>query len=213
MSKARILLFTTTDTLSGVAQHTHAVALGLRAADYDVALALRREASPLLDAQRAAGIRHLWLARDPYASVNDFVNDRELPRALFAAERPDLVVFASGIHPLTIYSALHAATRARLPTLIYEGGVRPRLLREAEPHLDVLAGYYRRAGAVITVSRHDLATLRATLGLGPEVGQVIAAGRPPKFFAAPEPARRLRLRGALGLAEVACPRLVVQRLS
>lgn len=198
MYAARIVLWTDDPGRGGVAQYNHVLLLALRSAGHDVHLVQSRANTPLVTAQKAAGVFHHWLDYDTSADFAKTLTDADTPDALFRQLRPDLVVFSDGC-PLSNFAARQVACARRVPFLCVVGFVAEYLARQFPACLPLLARHYASAREVVAVSRENLDLLRRAFGLGPHRGRVIHYGRPAAYFAPPNTDTRARLRAELGL--------------
>ncbi len=208
-----VLIFTDDPERGGVAQYNHALLLALVGSGFRAACAQAPSNSPLIDAQRAAGVEHHWLPYD--AQGTEFsvsIRDMATPKAIFESARPALIIF-SDCCPVSNLAAKHAAMALRIPFVIVVGFVAEYLVGQSRGLLGLVQRHYARARAVIAVSEENLQLLRRGFGLADDRGTVIHYGRPEAFFAAPDPVRRRRLRAELGIPEGAVVALTAARLA
>lgn len=207
-----VLLYTDDPEHGGVAQYNHTLLKALVAAGYRVSCAQSRSASPLVAEQAALGVRHHWIGYDTGKEFARTVTEEAPARALFAAERPDLVIF-SDCSPVSNLAAREAALSLGLPYLCVVGFVGEYLAKNFATVLPRLARHYAAAREVVAVSAQNLDMLRARFGLAADRGRVVHYGRPDRFFAPRDEARRQALRAGLGLGpgDVLC--LTVARLA
>ncbi|MCP9851250.1 glycosyltransferase family 4 protein, partial [Cyanobium sp. Morenito 9A2] len=211
-SGPRVLLFTDDPDSGGVAQYNHSLLLGLAADGLEVACAQTRAENPLVAAQRAAGVAHHWIPYDTRGGFARTLTDRETAERIFAAARPDLVVF-SDCCPVSNLAARQVALERGLPYVVVVGFVGAYLADRFRAVLPALAAQYAAARAVVAVSAENLALLRARFGLGAGAGEVVHYGRPERFFAPCDVAARERLRAGLGLPADAVVAFTAARLS
>jgi glycosyltransferase involved in cell wall biosynthesis len=192
------LLITDDPENGGVAHYNHSILLALARAGHRVSCLQTRSDGSLVREQRAAGVRHHWLAYDTGADFARTMTDVASPRELLETDRPDLIIF-SDCCPFSNFAAREVARLMSIPYVSVVGFVGAYLARTFAAHLPLLARQYAGARAVVAVSHENLQLLRAHFGLGPTSGQVIHYGRPPRFFLPRDPAARDRLRGELGI--------------
>lgn len=210
--RARVLVFTDDPEAGGVAQYNHSLMVGLTVAGCTVACAQSHSDSPLVAAQRELGIEHHWI---PYDTKQEFIRtleDQTTARAIFAAARPDLIVF-SDCCPVSNMAARDVARQMGIPYIVVVGFVGAYLADRFKSVLGRLAAHYAGARAVVAVSQENLDLLRNRFGLPASAGQVIHYGRPEKFFAPRDEAVRARLRAELGLAADAVVCFTAARLT
>lgn len=194
-----ILLYTDDPQHGGVAQYNHPVLLALRRAGHRVTCVQTASDSPLVQEQRTAGVRHVWLGYDTGKEFARTVEDTALAEKIFQAEKPDLIVF-SDCCPVSNFAARQVAMSWKIPYVVVEGFVAEYLAKNFPQQLPALAAQYAAARAVVAVSQENLALLRRRFGLGPDQGEVVHYGRPEKFFAPRDETVRARLRGELKLS-------------
>ena len=194
MTQPKILIFTTTKSGTGVARFNEHIADAILRAGWTAILAQPEEPDYRgRMADCSAAERHFF-RRDPYADIVGFGADRFLPAILFGETRPDLVVFSSGIHPLTTVAGMQAAHFFRIPYVTVDGLVAPSLYDWDENALTMVSRLYGNAEAVIVKSQESLGALRQCLRLPADVGSVIVSGRPDRYFEPRDETRRAALR-------------------
>ncbi len=197
-----LLLYSDEPNPHGVAQYNHAILLALVRAGWTVCSAHPQFESPLLETQRLAGIRHHWTTWNWGPRFARSMIDTAEPERILAAVQPDLVVF-SDCWPISNIAAKHAVIARDLPFLVvcHSGDLAPG--QNFPASLKVVAQQFARASEVVAVAQSSLNVLRRHYGLAPDKGRVIFNGRPPVYFAPPDPAARARLRGELNLPAAA----------
>ncbi|MCU0793103.1 MAG: glycosyltransferase [Opitutaceae bacterium] len=211
-NRTHVLLYTDDPEHGGVAQYNHTLLQGLVAAGHRVSCVQTRSASPLVARQAELGVRHHWLDYDTGKDFARTVTDEAPARAVFAADRPDLIVF-SDCSPVSNLAARDAALSLGIPYVCVVGFVGEYLAKNFARSLPRLAAHYAAAREVVAVSRENLSLLHTRFGLSPDRGRVIHYGRPATFFAPRDESRRASLRAELGLRsdDVLC--LTVARLA
>ncbi len=201
MTQPKILIFTTTKSGTGVARFNEHIADAILRAGWTAILAQPEEPDYRgRMADCSAAERHFF-RRDPYADIVGFGADRFLPAILFGETRPDLVVFSSGIHPLTTVAGMQAAHFFRIPYVTVDGLVAPSLYDWDENALTMVSRLYGNAEAVIVKSQESLGALRQCLRLPADVGSVIVSGRPDRYFEPRDETRRAALRRQLQIPD------------
>ncbi|MCW5851003.1 MAG: glycosyltransferase [Anaerolineae bacterium] len=193
-----IALYTDCSGIYGAEQWNHTLLMALARDGYRVTAIQPRAAHHLVDAQRQAGIAHVWLADDNLYDLSRparALTDPLEPRAILSRLRPDLLLFSDGA-PMSSLAAKEVALALNLPYVIVVHCATEVWASQYAPYVARLPRVYRHAQAVVSVSQANLALLHDRFGLPPDQGQVILNGRPSPFFAPPDPAARLRLRGA-----------------
>jgi glycosyltransferase involved in cell wall biosynthesis len=197
-AKAHALLYTDCPRTFGAEQVNHAVAKGLAGAGHRVTVVQSIDENPLVAERRRLGIAHVWLEFDSVSDMGDgFVraatNHAEAEH-IFAAARPDVIVFADAC----VYSSLAAretAARLGIPFVTVVHRNRPGWWPERVPEpRAAVARALESADAVVAVCAEQLADLRGHFGLPAGKGQVIYNGRPAAFFRPRDPAVRARVR-------------------
>jgi glycosyltransferase involved in cell wall biosynthesis len=207
------MIFTDDPERGGVAQYNHALLLALVGSGFRAACAQAPSKSPLIDAQRAAGVEHHWLPYDAKgAEFSVSIRDMATPKAIFESARPALIIF-SDCCPVSNLAAKHAAMALRIPFVIVVGFAAEYLVEQARGLLGLVQRHYAKARAVIAVSEENLQLLRRCFGLAADKGTVVHYGRPATFFAARDPVRRRQLRAELGIPESAVVALTAARLA
>lgn len=212
VSSAKVLIFSTGKSGSGVAQFCEHIAAALAAAGRGVVIAQPPEPDYTARMGSVAKVERRAFDKDPYEDVAAFGENRTLAARLFAEIEPKLVVFLTGVHPLASAGALYAARRLRIPYVIVDGLVAASLYHWEGRIAQMMHGLYRDAAAVIVKSQENLKTLRQCLKLPDQTGQVIVSGRPETFFSPQDPDRRARLRRELGLTSDAVLCLTAAKL-
>lgn len=212
MNRAKILIFTTAKSGTGVAQFNEHIAAALSDDGRYVVIAQPEEAHYRDRMGELADVERHYFAKDPYDDITGFGDDRFLAAALFVDIRPDLIVISNGVHPLTTVAALQAAQFLRIPYVTVDGLVAPSLYAWDDSIVKMVSGLYRRAASVIVKSRNNLATLRQCLQLPAGVGSVIVSGRPEKYFQLRNMTRRAALRSHLGVPDDALLCLTAAKL-
>lgn len=200
--RGHVLLYTDGKSVYGLGQFNHALALGLRAADYRVTCVQPPTAHRMADERRAAGIGHAWLGTDDLydrRGVPRALTDADEPRRLLAVHRPDLVIFSGGA-PMSSLAAREAAAETGVPYLVIVHCVTSAWAVQFAPYLDRVTASFAAALDVVAVSDENLTRLRREFGLAADRGRVIHNGRPARYFTAPDATRRAALREALGIA-------------
>ena len=193
-----IALYTDCSGIYGAEQWNHTLLMALAQAGYRVTVIQPRAAHHLVDAQRQAGIAHVWLAEDNLYDLSRparALTDPSEPRAILGQLRPDLLLFSDGA-PVSSLAAKEVALTLNIPYLVVVHCVAEAWASQYAPFVARLPEVYRQAQTVVGVSQANLALLRGRFGLPTDQGQVILNGRPAAFFAAPDPTDRLRLREA-----------------
>ena len=188
-----ILVYTDDPQHGGVAHYNHALLLALARAGHRVSCVQSTSASPLVQEQREAGVRHLWL---DYATDREFgrtVQDKSHAEWIFRVERPDLIVF-SDCSPVSNLAARDVALALGIPYVAVVGFVGEYLAKNFAGQLARLAGQYAQATDVVAVSQENLDLLRTRFGLAADRGRVIHYGRPARFFSPRDETVRARLR-------------------
>jgi glycosyltransferase involved in cell wall biosynthesis len=122
-------------------------------------------------------ISNCFVALDP-------AEDRRWAAAELRRSAPELIVFSSGVSPAVNYSFFQEVEAAKLRYLVIEHLVRPSLFGFEARLRARFSHFYQAATAVVSVSEHNLRTLRQCLALPDRVGKVIRNGRPEIFFRA-----------------------------
>ncbi len=199
MNQAKLLIFTTAKSGTGVAQFNEHIAAGLSEHGWCMVIAQPEESNYQTRMGEIADVERHHFSKDPYDDIVGFGADRFLAAALLAETRPDLVVICNGIHPLASVACMQAAYFFRIPYVTVDGLVAPRLYSWEDNIVNIVSGLYRNAAAVIVKSRANLETLRQCLRLPAEVGSVIVSGRPETYFQPRNPTLRSALRAHLGI--------------
>jgi len=176
-----------------VAQWNQNILLALADQGYRVSCAQTRCDSPLVREREAKGIRHHWLDYDTSKEFGRTLQDSSLAAAVFAADRPDLVVFADCC-PVSNFAARQAALEQGIPYVTVVHFVGEYLAKNFAAYLPALARQHAGARAVVAVSQENLDLLHRHFGTPAGQGLVVHNGRPPRFFTPPDPAARQRLR-------------------
>jgi glycosyltransferase involved in cell wall biosynthesis len=215
LAPGHVLLYTDCSGVYGAEQCSHSLMVALSASGYRVTCAQEKNSNHLVVQRKQAGIRHVWLRKDDIYAVSG------TPRALtvfseaqtiFAAVRPDLIVFADGC-PVSNLTAKQVAGQLGIPYIIIIHGVLSEWAKQFAPHLNKLPAIFHKAKAVITISRESLRLLRQAFGLPKTSGQVIHNGRPDCFFTASDPSARRRIRESLEIPLDAVVCTTVARIS
>ena len=193
-----VVLYTDDPESGGVAQYNHTLLLGLVSAGYRVSCVQSRCENPLIEEQRRHGVAHHWLDYHTGREFARTVTDAAPAERIFAADRPDLIIF-SDCCPVSNLAARETALRLGLPYVVVIGFVGTYLAKNFAAQLPTLARHYAAARAVVAVSQDNLGLLRRHFGLSADAGEVVHYGRPEKFFAPRDPAVRARLRAELKL--------------
>lgn len=211
--KKHVVVYTDDPDEGGVAIYNHAILCGLAKAGYPVTCVQTARDNPMVARQRELGVRHHWL---DYHTRKDFgrtANNHADAEAVFAATRPDVVLFTN----CSVYShnaAKNVAIRLGIPFIVVEGYVVPlqQLNPEAAWFLFFLENHYKHARAVIAVSQENLSLLRRFYKLAPGKGEVVHYGRPSGYFEPRSEETRGRLRDSVGIPDDAVLCLTVGRL-
>jgi glycosyltransferase involved in cell wall biosynthesis len=210
----RVLIYSDRGGRYGAEQVNHRLALALQRAGHAIAFAQPIDDHALPRERAAAGIDAYWLPDedlyDPAQTAPSLVDGAPAERILDAA-RPDLVLFADSC-PLANLAAKQTAVRRGIPYLVLVHCVQPSWTKQFRPHLPTLAAVYRDAVAVVAVSDDNLRLLHRFFGLPVGHGRVITNGRPSVFFEPPNPTRRERVRGELGIPADAVVALSIGRM-
>jgi len=193
-----VMVYTDDPESGGVAQYNHTLLLALVQAGYRVSCVQSRCENPLIAEQRRLGVAHHWI---DYHTGRDFartLTDGAQAEEIFAAHRPDLIVF-SDCCPVSNLAARECARKMVLPYVVVVGFVGTYLAKNFAAPLPMLAEHYAAARAVVAVSQDNLHLLEQHFGLEPGRGEIIHYGRPEKFFAPRNEAVRRRLRAELRL--------------
>ena len=210
--RKHVLLFTDDPEHGGVAQYNHAVLLALIAEGYRVTCAQSKSESPLIEEQRAAGVRHVWIDYDTGREFGRTLGDHATARHILAAMRPDFVLF-SNCCPLSNFAAEEVAKETGVPFAIVVHFVGAYLAQNFAGYIPALGRVYRAASDVVAVSAENLRLLRSHFDLPCDRGRVIYNGRPERFFMARDPENRARLRAEIGVPEEAMLCLTTARLA
>ena len=194
-----ILIYSDDADLGGVAQFDHALALGLRRANYLVSV-VKPMAQPHLRTDKIyAGVNCLELGFDPTKEFGRTLRDEATPSRIIDALHPSLFVF-SDCSAVSNLAAKRAAIRLGVPFIVVIGFVAPHVAQNFAAYLDQVAEFFKAAKAVFAVSRENLQLLHALFGLAAERGEVIHGGRPEQYFAPVDVERRTETRRQLGLS-------------
>ncbi|TVR49672.1 MAG: glycosyltransferase [Puniceicoccaceae bacterium] len=208
----RVLVFSDDPGQGGVAQYVHGVLLGLRAAGVEAVCAQPEAENPLVEAQRAAGVRHVWTGFNPEEDFTRSFSDGEDAVRILDAVEPEVVLFADCC-PLSHLAAKQAVIDRLIPWVATCNVDAPYLAKKFPEALPVAKRQYGCASEVIGVSRSVLETLRTTYGLETERGRVVYYGRPDLYFKTQDKAARMRLRKELALGADAVLCLTAARLA
>lgn len=193
-----ILVYTDESTGGGVAHYNHAILCELVRRGWRVFGAQPPNATPLLEAQKAAGITHRFLSYEPRVSFErSFVDTADAERVILPV-RPDLIYF-SDCSPVSNVAAKHVAISNDIPfvSITHSGAA---YLADRFPNcLGVVKKQFAQAREAVTVSNDSLAVLRHSFGLAVAKGVVIHNGRPRTYFVALDAAERSRIRAELGV--------------
>ncbi len=207
-----ILLYSDDPEFGGVAQWNHNILIALASKGYRVTCVQTRCESPLVKERLAAGITHRWLDYDTGKDFARTLTDRSHADAIFAADRPDLVLFADCC-PLSNLAARQAAMDREIPFVTVVHFAAEYLARNFAPFLPTLARQHAAARAVVSVSGENLGLLHRHFGTPAAQGVVIHNGRPPCFFSPRDAAVRKRLRAEQGIPEGAVVCFTAARLT
>ena len=197
-SSRHIALYSDDPEFGGVAQYNHNVLLALARQGYRVTCITAYSESPLVQQQRAAGIKHEWISYDTKKEFTRTITDVIDAEAILNRVKPDLVFF-SDCCPISNIAAKHVAIQRRIPFLIVVHFAAPYLAERFSKCLGVLAKQHAQASAVIAVSHENLDQLEKRFGSPAGKGFVIYNGRPDVYFAPPDLATRARLRSELSI--------------
>ncbi len=202
----RILLYTDQPGINGAEQCNHAIMLGLAADGYQLTCAQSKASHHLIHERTRKGIRHEWIEDDDIynsprtaRSLTDFSE----PQRLYAATKPDLIIFADGC-PLSNLAAKEAAREIGIPYMIIVHCVTYEWARFFAPQLHRLPAIYQKAQEVIAVSKDNLNLLQNLFGLPQGQGMVVHNGRSEIFFSPPDSTlqRKIRLKHSIPLDAV-----------
>ena len=199
MDNAKVLIFSTAKSGTGVAQFNEHIGAALLEDRREVVIAQPEESDYQARMGEIADVERRYFSKDPYDDITAFGGDRFLAAALLVEIRPDLVVISNGFHPLASVACMQAAHFFRIPYVTVDGLVAPSLYSWEDNIVNMVSGLYRNAAAVIVKSRANLETLRQCLRLPAEVGSVIVSGRPETYFQPRNPTLRSALRAHLGI--------------
>jgi predicted O-linked N-acetylglucosamine transferase (SPINDLY family)/glycosyltransferase involved in cell wall biosynthesis/predicted O-methyltransferase YrrM len=192
-----ILLYTDDAGIYGVAQHNHAIMLGLIEHGYQVSCIQGYAAHQLVMERIDLGIKHFWLESNDFAiSLNNEAEAQELLEQI----KPDLVLF-SNCCPLSNFAAKKVAGELNIPYLIIEGFVAKYLADRFSSYLPELGQQYDRARRVITVSDENLQQLEESFHLAANHGQTIYLGKSANYFQPIALANRSRFRREFGIPD------------
>lgn len=209
----RVAIYTDDPDEGGVAAYNHSVLTGLARAGYEAFAVQTESSSPMVQAQREAGVKHHWLGfHTRHDAVRNATNTEDARQA-FEAIQPDVVLFAN-CSPFSHVAAKTVAVAKGIPFIVVEGYVAPyeNLNPEVAWYLYHLEEHYKQARAVVAVSRENLDLLQRYYRLPKGKGEIIYYGRPSVFFDAPNPETRRKLRGELSVPDDAVLVLTVGRL-
>ena len=210
--RSHVLLYTDDPEHGGVAQYNHTVLGGLVRAGYRVSCMQTQSGSPLVAEQAALGVTHHWLDYDTGKNFARTLTESASIRTLFAADRPDLVVF-SDCSPVSSMAAREAARELGINYIVVIGFVAPYLAKNFAAYLPQLARQYSSARQVVAVAQENLDLLHQQFGLPAHQGMVIHYGRPDVYFRSADLATRSRLRAEIGVPVDAVVSLTTARLT
>jgi glycosyltransferase involved in cell wall biosynthesis len=193
-----IVLYTDDPEFGGVAHYNHSLLLALVSAGFRVTCVQPYSECSLVQAQRKAGVKHVWIG---YDAKNDFtrsITDAVDAERVLCGLSPDLLYF-SDCCPLSSLAAKHVAITQGLPFVIIVHFAASYLAEKFKNCLGVMAKQHAYARAVIAVSIDNLNLLRSAFGTPSEKGRVIHNGRPSSYFEMPAPETRSGIRAKLGI--------------
>jgi glycosyltransferase involved in cell wall biosynthesis len=201
MAAQTILIFTTTKSAAGVAQFNEVIAADLLNAGYATIIAQPAELDYRARVEFCSTAARRYFTRDPYDDVLAFGDDKFLAARVLAETRPDLVVFSTGVHPLTNVAAMQTASFLGIPYVIIDALVARSVFEWNDKTIELAAKLYRNARAVIVQSQENLDSLRQFLRLSDDTGMIIHCGRPDIYFEPINQDRRAERRRQLGIPD------------
>ena len=216
MSK-HILLYSDDPGTGGVAQYNHTLLCSLVALGYRLTCVQNQSSNPMVTARQQLGIEHMWIELDtteePMLTTTDQAYAQKMQRIaqcvdqshaqkILEIAKPDLIIVSDGL-PIANSGIKQVAIKMGIPFMVVIGLVDH--FREEKGLSSVyinlvaneLSRFYRRAKAVIAVSKENLNLLHRDYGLPEDKGQVIYYGRGAKYFAPRDQLVRNRLRQEL----------------
>jgi glycosyltransferase involved in cell wall biosynthesis len=193
-----IVLYTDDPEFGGVAHYNHGLLLALVTAGYRVTCVQPFSDGPMVRAQRAVGVSHIWIG---YDAKNDFtrsITDAADAHRVLRPLNPDLIYF-SDCCPVSSIAAKHVAITQGWPYAIIVHFAAKYLAEKFKNCLGVIAKQHQQARALIAVSRENLELLRRDFGTPTENGLVIHNGRPAVYFEEPAPELRVKIRSEWGV--------------
>ena len=206
-----VLLYTDSHSFCGVGVINAVLLEALQDAGYRTLCAQRPEDTPLQARLKVRGIEYHWFDCNPEADPSRFANDKFRPAGIFAAARPDLVLFSNGT-PMLSFSAVQTARFLGIPYVIREGLISPHLLPKEPQTVAAFGHHYRAARAVVATCQQNLDLIKAHFSLPLERGCVVVNGPAPVFFEPVDADRRRRLRAEIGVGDAAVLCFTVAKL-
>jgi len=192
-----ILLYSDDPGIGEVAQYNHMLLCGLAALGYRLTCVQSQSSNPLVSVQQQLGIEHLWIDFDTTKEIERTISDQSQAEKIFELAKPDLII-SSDTSPFLNSGVKQVAIKLGIPFIVVIGLVEP-LQGDGLSFIvmNEMSRFYRRAKAVIAVSKENLNLLHQFYRLPEDKGQVIYPGRPAKYFAPSEQIVRNRLRQEL----------------
>ncbi|MCS6243440.1 MAG: glycosyltransferase [Opitutus sp.] len=196
----RVLLYADDEGQGGAAHYNHHLSLALRAAGAVVVVAQPKSATPMLQEQARAGIRHVWTAYDASGIFPRSMTDEADAERIIAQARPDLIYF-SDCCAVSHLAAKRYAARSGHAYMVICHSEAAYLADRFKASLPEVARLLAAAAEVVAVSESSRRVLQSCFGLAEGRGQVIYNGRPASYFAPVDPAERQRVRQQWGVTD------------
>ncbi|MEI8285614.1 MAG: glycosyltransferase, partial [bacterium] len=113
----KVLVFADEPGIGGVGHYTHSILLALAEAKADVFSAQPEWDSPLIKAQREAGIKHVWTGYNPVTQFARSFSDKEDAARILSEVAPDVILF-SDCCPISHLAAKQVAMDFLIPYVV-----------------------------------------------------------------------------------------------
>ncbi|MCX7712467.1 MAG: tetratricopeptide repeat protein [Chthoniobacterales bacterium] len=180
--KKRILFYSDEPGYGGVGHYVDSLLRGVIKRGHEVWSAQPEWKSPMLDAQRELGVKHIWTGFNPVEEFGRSLTDLEDARRVISEVQPDVIFFVDCC-PISNLAAKEVAFQSGVPFVSSCHIDAPYLAERFQKYLADVHRHFLYATEAITVSESALMTLRNHFGLSQYKGKVIYNGRPEKYFA------------------------------
>ena len=196
----RVLVFADEPGIGGVGHYTNSILLSLANAGWSVFSAQPEWESPLINAQREAAVKHVWMGYNPVSEFVRSFTDKQDAERIIAQVKPDVILF-SDCCPISHLAAKEVAIDHLIPYVV-SCAVEASYLASRFPAVLPLAGKtYSFASEVTGSCNSVISMLQDHFGLDRNRGKVIYYGRPAPFFSPRDEEARIRLRREFKIPE------------